>query len=66
MIKHQQIQSISKDDEIKGKPFQIFGFDILIDSDLKAWVLEINDHPSLSVINCPNEKKCQHFDCPIS
>ena len=33
----------------KGKMFLIFGFDILIDQDLKAWVLEINDHPSFNI-----------------
>jgi hypothetical protein len=35
--------------EITGKPFQILGFDLLLDSNLKAWVLEVNDHPSLNI-----------------
>ena len=26
------------------------GFDIFIDKELKAWVLEINDHPSLNIL----------------
>jgi len=26
------------------------GFDVFIDSDLKVWVLEINDHPSLNIL----------------
>ena len=34
---------------VKGKPFQILGFDLLIDENLKAWILEINDHPSLNI-----------------
>jgi len=34
---------------IPGKPFQILGLDLLIDKDLKAWVLEVNDHPSLNI-----------------
>ena len=33
----------------KGDCFQIMGFDIFIDKDLKAWLLEINESPSLSI-----------------
>lgn len=29
--------------------FQIFGFDVLIDKKLKAWLLEINANPSLNM-----------------
>ena len=36
--------------EKKGDCFQILGFDIFIDRQLKAWVLEINDHPSLNIL----------------
>ena len=35
--------------QAKGDCFQILGFDIFIDQDLKAWLLEINDHPSLNI-----------------
>ena len=35
--------------DVVGKPFQILGLDLLIDRDLKAWVLEVNDHPSLNI-----------------
>lgn len=29
--------------------FQIFGFDILVDKKLKAWLLEVNANPSLNM-----------------
>ena len=34
---------------MKGRPFQIIGFDLLIDKNLKAWLLEINTSPSLNI-----------------
>ena len=34
----------------QGHVHQIFGFDILLDKDYKAWILEINDHPSFNVL----------------
>mmetsp|Transcript_12817 Transcript_12817/g.9291 ORF Transcript_12817/g.9291 Transcript_12817/m.9291 type:complete len:138 (+) Transcript_12817:13-426(+) len=33
----------------KGDCFQILGFDVFIDEKLKAWLFEINDHPSLNI-----------------
>ena len=44
------INDQKKNSEYKGRVFQIFGFDILIDKNLKSWLLEINDHPSFSVL----------------
>jgi len=32
-----------------GKSFLILGLDILVDQDLKAWLLEVNDNPSLYI-----------------
>ena len=32
-----------------NQPFQILGFDLMLDKNLKAWVLEVNDHPSLNI-----------------
>ena len=29
----------------------MLGFDIFIDENLKAWLLEINDHPSLNILH---------------
>ena len=35
--------------QLDGKPFEVLGLDVLIDENLKPWVLEINDNPSLSI-----------------
>ena len=48
LIEH-QIAKMTNNGEVSGKPFQILGFDLLIDHKLKAWILEINDHPSLNI-----------------
>lgn len=58
----------------KGQPFQVLGFDILVDQELKCWVLEINDHPSFNIYICKQPKRigfkrldeCQHQECPMS
>ena len=52
--------------DIKGKVYQIFGFDVMIDKNLKAWMLEINDHPSLDIYSCSSSMGCAHRFCPIS
>jgi hypothetical protein len=33
----------------KGDCFQVLGFDIFLDKNLKPWVIEVNDHPSLNI-----------------
>ena len=50
----------------KAKPFQVFGFDILIDDKMKSWILEINDHPSFNILTCKEFMGCRHDNCPVS
>ena len=64
MIQH-AANPLSRTD-FKAKPFQIFGFDILIDNNMKAWILEINDNPSFNIMLCKEGNGCLHKDCPQS
>ena len=41
----------------KGDPYGILGFDIMIDTDLKAWVIEVNNHPSMNIYLCKEGPK---------
>jgi len=34
---------------LAGKMFQILGYDLMLDENLRAWLLEVNDHPSLNI-----------------
>ena len=42
------LQSIKKTCIHKSNCFELFGYDVLIDSDLKPWLVEINLSPSLA------------------
>jgi tubulin polyglutamylase TTLL11 len=35
--------------KVDGKAFHLLGFDVMFDSSGKAWLLEINDNPSLDI-----------------
>lgn len=37
---------------MKGDCFQILGFDVFIDQNLKPWLLEINENPSMNIEMC--------------
>jgi len=45
---HHVMQGLRKNCNYRTNCFEIFGFDILIDSDLKPWLMEVNLSPSLA------------------
>lgn len=49
----------SKCQEKRSCGFEIYGFDILIDSNLKPWLMEVNVCPSLSS-SSPMDRKIKH------
>jgi hypothetical protein len=45
---HYVLQAQKKNNLHRQNCFEVFGFDILLDSDLKPWLVEVNLSPSLS------------------
>jgi hypothetical protein len=45
---HYVLAALKKNGTHRSNCFEIFGYDILIDSDLKPWLMEVNLSPSLA------------------
>ena len=54
---HPIIQGMKRNCNYRTNCFELYGFDILIDSDLKPWLLEINLSPSLN----PEDSNMDHI-----
>lgn len=54
--------------KFKSKCFQVFGFDVVIDSSKKVWLLEVSDYPNMNIMNCKNGVGCicAKSGCPFS
>jgi|TARA_B110001450_G_C17598072_1_gene471714 tubulin polyglutamylase TTLL5 len=53
------VQQQLKKSNSKNNCFELFGFDVMIDSDLKPWLLEVNLSPSLAC-DSPIDLKIKH------
>lgn len=38
-------------EESEHSSFELFGFDFMIDTDLKVWLIEVNQNPCLSTLS---------------
>lgn len=63
MFSNPYILNQQRHDVFIYQPFVILGFDVMIDENLKAWLLEINASPSMGYIICNGSMGCNHRNC---
>ena len=58
-VESNMMDSFSKLAEHRNNCFELYGFDVLVDSDFKPWILEVNVCPSLCS-SSPLDRKIKH------
>ena len=43
-------------DQRRGQQFELFGYDIMVDSDLRCWLIEINSSPAMDYSSAVTER----------
>lgn len=59
-VEPNMLDLVTKTSDHRNNCFELYGFDVIIDSKLKPWILEVNVSPSLSS-SSPLDRKIKHL-----
>ena len=46
-------------EQTKGKPHELFGFDLMIDTDFNCWLIEVNSSPAMDLKTPGHDQLCK-------